>query len=136
MKLRGRHIARSVLSNWFAMAAMMGVAFFLSPFIVHRLGNVVYGVWVLATSSVSYFGLLDLGLRNSVTRFVSKGHTTGDHEGASEVLSAALWVRVQIAALVLVLTGALAAVFPASRWLYYSRIRNFIWLTLSAKKLK
>ena len=112
MKLRGRHIARSVLSNWFAMAAMMGVAFFLSPFIVHRLGNVVYGVWVLATSSVSYFGLLDLGLRNSVTRFVSKGHTTGDHEGASEVLSAALWVRVQIAALVLVLTGALAAVFP------------------------
>jgi O-antigen/teichoic acid export membrane protein len=94
------------------MAAMMAVAFFLSPFIVHRLGNVVYGVWILATSSVSYFGLLDLGLRNSVTRFVSKGHTTGDHEGASETLSAALWVRVQIAALVLVLTGALAAVFP------------------------
>ncbi|MGD0482869.1 MAG: oligosaccharide flippase family protein [Terracidiphilus sp.] len=112
MQLRARHIARSVLSNWFAIAAGMAVGFFLSPFLVHRLGNVAYGVWVLAISSVSYFGLLDLGLRNSVTMFVAKGHTTGDHEAASQVLSAALWVRIQIAALVMVLCGVLVVVFP------------------------
>lgn len=94
------------------MAAAMAVGFFLSPFLVHRLGNVVYGIWILAVSSVNYFGLLDLGLRNSVTMFVAKGHTTGDHEGASDVLSAALWVRIQIAVAVLTLSGALAAVFP------------------------
>jgi O-antigen/teichoic acid export membrane protein len=90
----------------------MAVAFFLSPFLVHRLGNVSYGVWVLAMSSVSYFGLLDLGLRNSVTMFVSKGHATGDHEGASEVLSAALWVRIQLGALVMLLCGGFAVIFP------------------------
>jgi O-antigen/teichoic acid export membrane protein len=112
LQLRAKHIARSVLSNWFAMTATMAVGFFLSPFIVHRLGNVAYGIWVLALSFVNYFGLLDLGLRNSVTMFVAKGHTTGDHEGASEVLSAALWVRMQIGVLVLVLSGGLAAVFP------------------------
>jgi O-antigen/teichoic acid export membrane protein len=94
------------------MAAGMAVGFFLSPFLVHKLGNVAYGVWVLAISSVNYFGLLDMGLRNSVTMFVSKGHTTGDHEAASEVLSAALWVRIQIAGAVLLLSAALAAVFP------------------------
>jgi O-antigen/teichoic acid export membrane protein len=44
--------------------------------------------------------------------FVAKGHTTGDHQGASEVLSAALWVRIQIAALVMVLCGILVVVFP------------------------
>ena len=112
MQLRARHIARSVLSNWFAIAASMAVAFFLSPFLVHRLGNVDYGVWVLAISSVSYLGLLDLGLRNSVTMFVSKGHATGDHEGASEVLSAALWVRIQLGGLVLLLCGGFAVIFP------------------------
>jgi O-antigen/teichoic acid export membrane protein len=94
------------------MAATMAVGFFLSPFLVHQLGNVAYGVWVLAISSINYFGLLDLGLRNSVTMFVAKGHTTGDHEGASEVLSAALWVRIQIAALVMVLCGILVVLFP------------------------
>jgi O-antigen/teichoic acid export membrane protein len=105
-------IARSVLSNWFATAATLAVGFFLAPFIVHRLGNVAYGVWVLALSSVNYLTLLDLGMRSSVLRFVSKGHTTRDHEGASEMLSAALWVRLQISALVLILSGVLAAVFP------------------------
>jgi O-antigen/teichoic acid export membrane protein len=94
------------------MAASMAVAFFLSPFLVHRLGNVSYGVWILAMSSVSYFSLLDLGLRNSVTMFASKGHATGDHEGASEVLSAALWVRIQLGALVMLLSGGFAVIFP------------------------
>lgn len=112
MQLRGWHIVRSVLSNWFATAASMAVGFFLAPFLVHRLGNEAYGVWILAMSSVSYFTLLDLGLRNSVTMFVSKAHTTGDHNEASQVFSAALWVRLQLSALVLVLTGVFAAIFP------------------------
>jgi len=100
------------LSNWFATAATLAVGFFLAPFIVHRLGNAAYGVWVLAVSSVGYLNLLDLGMRSSVLRFISKGHATQDHQGASEAISAALWVRLQIGALVLILSGGLAAVFP------------------------
>ncbi len=65
----------------------LGGWLFLAPFVVHRLGNVAYGVWVLAISSVGYLNLLDLGMRSSVIRFVSKGNTTQDHEGASEALS-------------------------------------------------
>jgi len=68
-----RRIAQNVLSNWFALAVTTLVGFFLSPFVVHHLGNVVYGVWVIIGSLVSYMGLLDLGLRGAVTRFVSKG---------------------------------------------------------------
>ena len=105
-------IARSVLSNWFATAATLATGFLLAPFVVHRLGNVAYGVWVLALSSVNYLTLLDLGMRSSVLRFVSQKHTIQDHEGASEVLSAALWVRLQISAVVVVLSCVLAALFP------------------------
>ena len=112
MQLRIRHIARGVLSNWLAMAATLGVGFFLQPFIVHRLGDVAYGVWVLAISSVSYLIMLDLGMATSVLRFISKGYTTQDHQGASEALSAVLWVRLQISALILLISGGLAAVFP------------------------
>ena len=90
----------------------MAVGFFLSPFILHSLGTLAYGVWVLAISVVSYLGLLDLGMQSSVLRFVSKGHTKKDHQSASDAISAALWVRLQISVLVLVLSGVLAAVFP------------------------
>lgn len=112
MQLRVRHIARNVVYNWIATAANMAVGFFLAPFIVHRLGNVAYGVWVMAISAVTYLAMLDLGMQSSVLRFVSKGHTQGDHDGASEAVSAALWVRLRISLLVLLLSAALAAVFP------------------------
>ena len=112
MQLRVRHIARNVLFNWLGTIANMAVGFFLSPFILHRLGDVAFGVWVLANSVVAYLGLLDLGMQSSVLRFVSKGHTKGDHQGASEAISAALWVRLQVSALALVLSAGLAVIFP------------------------
>ncbi|MDQ2833213.1 MAG: flippase [Acidobacteriota bacterium] len=112
MQLRTRHIARNVLFNWLGTVANMAVGFFLAPFILHRLGTLAYGVWVLAISVVAYLSLLDLGMQSSVLRFVSKGHTQGDHQGASDAISAALWLRLQISALVLVISGGLAFVFP------------------------
>ncbi len=112
LALRVRHIARNVLFNWFGTVANLAVGFFLAPFILHRLGDVAYGVWVLAISVVGYLSLLDLGMQSSVLRFVSKGHTQNDHQSASEAISAALWVRLQISALILMLSGGLAWVFP------------------------
>ena len=112
MHLRVRHNLRNEFSIWLGTAATMAVGFFLSPFLVHRLGNEAYGIWVLAISSISYLGALDLGMRSSVLRFVSKGHTTGDHEAASAALSGALWVRLQISVVVLLLSGILAYLFP------------------------
>ncbi len=90
----------------------MAVGFFLSPFILHRLGNIAYGVWVLAISVVGYMSLLDLGMQNSVLRFVSQGHIKKDHESASEAISAALWVRMQISGLIILLSAGLTVVFP------------------------
>lgn len=111
MQLRLWHIARSVLSNWFATVATLAVGFLLQPFIVHRLGDVAYGIWVLAVSSINYLGLLDLGMASSVVRYVSKGHATQDHAEASGVLSAVLWVRLQIGAVILLASGILALFF-------------------------
>ena len=112
MQLRFRHIARNVLFNWAGTIAGMLVGFLLSPFILHRLGDVAYGIWVLTVSTVGYLNLLDLGMQSSVLRFVSQGHTKGDHQGASEATSAALWVRLQISALALFISAILAFVFP------------------------
>lgn len=112
MALRVRHIARNVLFNWFGTIASMAVALFLAPFILHRLGDIAVGVWMMAISAVAYFGLLDLGMQSSVLRFVSKGHTQKNHLASSEAISAALWVRIQISALILLLSAGLAAVFP------------------------
>jgi len=93
---RVKRIAQNVLSNWFALGVTTVVGFFLSPFVVHHLGNLAYGVWVLIGSLVSYMGLLDLGLRGAVTRFVSKGAAQHDHAEAGRAVSGALWIRLWI----------------------------------------
>ncbi len=93
---RPKRIAQNILSNWLALAVTTVAGFFLSPYVVHHLGNLTYGVWVIIGSLVSYMGLLDLGLRGAVTRFVSKGVAQNDHEESSQAVSGALWIRLWI----------------------------------------
>ncbi|MGB5515914.1 MAG: oligosaccharide flippase family protein, partial [Thermoanaerobaculia bacterium] len=87
---RGIGRARNVLSNWGAYVFSALVSFVLSPFIVHSLGDVSYGIWILLGSLVGYLGLLDLGVRGAVTRFIARYHTQKDHDEATRVASSAL----------------------------------------------
>ena len=108
---RIRRIAQNIVSNWFALVVTTVVGFFLSPFVVHHLGNLAYGVWVLIASLVSYMNLLDLGLRGAVTRFVSKGKAQDDHEEASQAVSGALWIRLWISLAIIAAGLFLSVVF-------------------------
>jgi len=85
-------VPRNVLSNWSGFVFGAVVSFFLSPFIVHHLGNVGYGVWSLVTSLTGYLGLLDLGVRGAVTRYVARFHTQNSREGVRQVVSSALFI--------------------------------------------
>ena len=43
----------------------------LMPFVVHHLGDRLYGFWTLAATFVGYYGLLDLGLSSAVSQYLS-----------------------------------------------------------------
>jgi O-antigen/teichoic acid export membrane protein len=109
---RLNQLARSITGNWTALVTSVLVAFFLSPFIVHHLGNTAYGVWTLITSMVSLMGLLDLGMRGAVTRFVARNHAQGNHYEASRAISAAFWLRLWITAFILIISLILCGVAP------------------------
>jgi O-antigen/teichoic acid export membrane protein len=66
------------------------VGFLLAPFVVHRLGNTGYGAWTLVTSLTGYFGMLDLGTRQSVGRFVARYMALNDDENVNRTISNAL----------------------------------------------
>src|SRR5208337_4380667 len=83
---------RNVLSNWGAYVVAMAVSFFLSPYVVHHLGNNGYGVWTLILSLTGYLGLLDLGVRGAVTRYVARFHSQAAHGNASNVASSAMLI--------------------------------------------
>src|SRR5262249_24760143 len=91
--LTGGQLAYGVVVNWAGCVVSLGVGFFLSPFVVYRLGSVAYGIWTIVNSMISYMVLLNLGLRGAVVRFVSRNHARGEHVESSRAISAALWLR-------------------------------------------
>jgi O-antigen/teichoic acid export membrane protein len=82
-------IVRNVLSNWTSYVVTAIVGFMLTPVVVHSLGDAGYGLWTLVLSMTGYFGVLDLGIRSSVGRFVTRYMALGDHHSVNRTASTA-----------------------------------------------
>lgn len=103
--MRKREIIKNVSSSWFSLGVNILVGIFLSPFILHRLGNFVYGAWVLVFSVTGYYGLFDLGVRSSIIRYVSTYTATNDIEGLSRLINTSLAGYSAIGIIALLVTG-------------------------------
>ena len=71
----------------------------------YRLGDDAFSLWVLVFSLTGYYGLLDLGIRASIVRYVAKFAATKDEEQLTKFLSTSLVFYVAIALVVLLLTA-------------------------------
>ncbi len=109
LKLEKRQILKNVGSSWSALAINVMVGIFLSPFILHRLGDAAFGIWVLIFSVTGYYGLFDLGIRSSIIRYVSKYAATGDREKLAQFINTALFTYTGIGVASVVLTALLSS---------------------------
>lgn len=107
--MRKLEIIKNVGSSWFSLGINILVGIFLSPFILHRLGDTAYGIWVLIFSITGYYGLFDLGIRSSVVRFVSKFTATGESDKLNRLINTSLWsyTLIGIVALLITFLGSL-----------------------------
>jgi len=60
-----------LVANWLAFMATLAVAFFLTPFLVMRLGIARYDVWCIVEAILTYFTVLDLGVAACLVRTVA-----------------------------------------------------------------
>ena len=91
-KLEKLQIVRNVGSSWFALGINILIGIFLSPFILHHLGDAAFGIWVLIFSLTGYYGIFDFGIRSSIIRFVSKFSATQDLDEVSGLINTAMFV--------------------------------------------
>ncbi len=106
-----RRLATNVVLNWVGMGVTMLTGFIVAPYLVHRLGDTVYGLWILIASMSGYFGLLDLGVRGSVGRYVAYFRARGEEIEVSRTLSTAFALLGGVAILALIATGLVLLVF-------------------------
>src|ERR1700757_3025513 len=102
--MRKLDIIKNVGSSWFSLGINIVVGIFLSPFILHRLGDTAYGIWVLIFSITGYYGLFDLGIRSSVVRYVSKFTATGETEKVQRLIATSVWTYTLIGVVAMVIT--------------------------------
>lgn len=106
-----RVVARNVFSNWAGTGLLMLSGFVLAPFLVRHLGETNYGLWIVVGALTGYFGLLDLGVRNSVGRYVAFHLAKSDYDGLNAILSTALAILCVPAVLTVLATLIVSLVF-------------------------
>jgi O-antigen/teichoic acid export membrane protein len=110
---RAPGLALNAVANWILFAFTAVVSFFLSPFIVGKLGATGYGAWALAAGLVAYLALLDLGIRQGVSRYVARHYAVGAHEEGSLVISAAIKLFGLLGIVAIILSGVIALLAPS-----------------------
>ena len=90
MSLKTRAL-KNVASSWGGLAVNVAVGFFLSPFILHHLGDEAFGLWILIFSLTGYYGIFDFGIRSSLVRYVSKFQATGDKDQLTRLVNTSLF---------------------------------------------
>jgi O-antigen/teichoic acid export membrane protein len=99
-------ILRAVTTSWIAVTANAAVGFLLVPYVLHHLGDEAYGLWILTTTCVGYYGLLDIGVRSSILRYVSRHEALGNREAVNQVVATAFYYYLLACGIILIATFA------------------------------
>src|SRR5579863_9721236 len=105
-------MTRSIFSNFAGLLVMAACTAVLTPVMIHHLGVVDYGVWVLAGSVLDYYGLLDVGMRAAMFRYVGKFRGSCEREEIDRTFSSALAIVVATALFICTLSIGLAIYLP------------------------
>ncbi len=108
-----KQFSRNLVSGWFLFAIEVGIAFVLTPFIIKQLGVAGYGIWSLMLSVIGYMGLIDIGIRGSVGRYINHYMAQKNERAVSEVVGTANVVLTALGGVILVVSFVVAANFSA-----------------------
>lgn len=86
----------------------IALAFVLTPITIRFLGNRFYGVWILVSTFIGYYGLLDFGLSTAVARYVARGIGKSDTKEINGVINTSFFLFSAVGLLVIFITFIIA----------------------------
>ncbi|UCE36857.1 MAG: flippase [Thermoplasmata archaeon] len=114
-------LIRNTIVNYAIRFWGFALTFVLFWYIVGNIGETEYGIYLFITAITGYFGILDLGIGNSLVKFVAQYHAEDDKEKLNEVINTSFFIFLFIgiaSALIIFLIGTfllefLSGTFPA-----------------------
>lgn len=103
-----KKIIRNAFANGVGFAVEAITAFCMLPYIIHRIGESAYGIWALTISLTGYMGILNLGLRPAINKYVAQYHVLGQQQKMRDLVQASLFCYLICGAIVLLLSLVMA----------------------------
>jgi O-antigen/teichoic acid export membrane protein len=88
------------------------VSFFLMPFMIHSLGDRMYGLWIFIGTFIGFYGLLDLGLSSSVGRHISGAIGAKKLDECNRIFNTSIILYSALACVVILITIVIALLAP------------------------
>ncbi len=101
-------LAKNALSNWTTLGIHVVLGFVMTPIIIRYVGKNGYGIWTLVHSFAGYYGLLNLGVRSAVMRYVARDAEVGDTKGLNATVSTAFFLFLFTGSLMILVSVLLA----------------------------
>lgn len=105
-------ILRNTAANYVGTLLALLVSFFLTPFIISKLGQQGFGLWALVGAVMTYGSLLDLGVDHALTKYVGEHSSLDDIPWLERVVHTTLAIYLGIGGAVLVFTAVAAVAVP------------------------
>ena len=93
-------LKKGALLSYVSIFLTNGIGLVLTPYIIRSLGDAEYGLYTLIGAFVGYMTVLDLGLNNTIIRYVAKYRAENDKAGEEKFLGTSILIYVAIALLV------------------------------------
>jgi O-antigen/teichoic acid export membrane protein len=105
---------RSVVSNWAGLGVNALLSLLLTPILLHGLGSLYFGMFMLVASVLDSCGLLDFGMRTATFRFLARYHGSGQRDELNRTFASGIVIACVSAALILL--ASLVAVWVLPRF--------------------
>ena len=102
----------NLLATWSNHVLGILLALILMPLVLGTLGDSLYGTWVFISAIAGYFGLLSLGLGQTVSRYVASHYAKGETEKVNSVVNVIGAVYLVMSGVALTIAGVLAWLVP------------------------
>lgn len=115
IRIVGKRVILNAVWNWLSFALHVVITFFLTPYVISRVGPTGYGIWALANGLTGYYGLVDLGLRAGLTQLVTHMVAERKRTEIASTISAAWLGLIVMAALILLCVVPIVA-YASPTW--------------------
>ena len=98
--------------NLVTLIANIAVGFIMMPFLIHRLGDDQYGIWIIVGAIIGFYGLLDAGMGGAINRFLIRALHSEDSGEVNVALSSSFFLFGALGLLSAVITVIIIASVP------------------------